>query len=230
MRTIKINVKGTIISNDDKMIYDWFEMDSTCPRDIEESLNKAKKNEEIEVIINSGGGSVFAGSEIYSLLKEYRGKITGKIVGLAASATSVIAMGCDILKISPTAQLMIHRASMISAGNSEDFAKGAEVLEGIDKSIANAYILKTGLKQDELLDMMSKETWLDAKTAKEKGFADEILFDEDNKIVASFNSGVIPQQIINKLRNEFKNNKEEKRINEKELEIAKAKLNLQLKL
>lgn len=123
MRTIKINVKGTIISNDDKMIYDWFEMDSTCPRDIEESLNKAKKNEEIEVIINSGGGSVFAGSEIYSLLKEYRGKITGKIVGLAASATSVIAMGCDILKISPTAQLMIHRASMISAGNSEDFCK-----------------------------------------------------------------------------------------------------------
>ncbi|MBY6799536.1 Clp protease ClpP [Clostridium botulinum] len=227
---MKINVKGTIISNDDKMVYDWFEMDSTCPRDIEKALSEAKKNEEIEVIINSGGGSVFAGSEIYSLLKEYKGKITGKIVGLAASATSVIAMGCDILKISPTAQLMIHRASMISAGNSEDFAKGAEVLEGIDKSIANAYILKTGLKQDELLDMMSKETWLDAKTAKEKGFADEILFDEDNKIVASFNSGVIPPQIINKLRNEFKNNKEEKQINEKELEIAKAKLNLQLNL
>nr|DAJ91741.1 MAG TPA: Putative ATP dependent Clp protease [Caudoviricetes sp.] len=209
------------------MVYDWFEMDSTCPRDIEKALDKAKKNEEIEVIINSGGGSVFAGSEIYSLLKEYKGKITGKIVGLAASATSVIAMGCDILKISPTAQLMIHRASMISVGNSEDFAKGAEVLEGIDKSIANAYILKTGLKQDELLDMMSKETWLDAKTAKEKGFADEVLFDEDNKIVASFNSGVIPPQIINKLRNEFK---EEKQINEKELEIAKAKLNLQLNL
>ncbi|MDU4545320.1 MAG: Clp protease ClpP [Clostridium botulinum] len=224
---MKINIKGTIISNDDKMVYDWFEMDSTCPRDIEKALDKAKKNEEIEVIINSGGGSVFAGSEIYSLLKEYKGKITGKIVGLAASATSVIAMGCDILKISPTAQLMIHRASMISVGNSEDFAKGAEVLEGIDKSIANAYILKTGLKQDELLDMMSKETWLDAKTAKEKGFADEVLFDEDNKIVASFNSGVIPPQIINKLRNEFK---EEKQINEKELEIAKAKLNLQLNL
>ncbi|ENK0837122.1 Clp protease ClpP [Clostridium botulinum] len=224
---MKINVKGTIISNDDKMVYDWFEMDSTCPRDIEKALDKAQKNEEIEVIINSGGGSVFAGSEIYSLLKEYKGKITGKIVGLAASATSVIAMGCDILKISPTAQLMIHRASMISAGNSEDFAKGAEVLEGIDKSIANAYILKTGLKQDELLDMMSKETWLDAKTAKEKGFIDEIMFDEDNKIVASFNSGVIPPQIINKLRNEFK---EEKQINEKELEIAKAKLNLQLNL
>ncbi|ENK1244730.1 Clp protease ClpP [Clostridium botulinum] len=227
---MKINIKGTIISNDDKMVYDWFEMDSTCPRDIEKALDKAKKNEEIEVIINSGGGSVFAGSEIYSLLKEYKGKITGKIVGLAASATSVIAMGCDILKISPTAQLMIHRASMISAGNSEDFAKGAEVLEGIDKSIANAYILKTGLKQDELLDLMAKETWLDAKTAKEKGFADEIMFDKDNKIVASFDSGIIPPQIINKLRNKFKNNKEEKQINGKELEIAKAKLNLQLNL
>ncbi|EPY2283499.1 head maturation protease, ClpP-related [Clostridium sporogenes] len=224
---MKINVKGTIISNDDKMFYNWFEMDSTCPKDIEEALNKSKKNEEIEVIINSGGGDVFAGSEIYSLLKDHKGKVTGKIVGLCASSASIIAMGIENLKMSPTAQIMIHRASMISAGNSEDFAKGAEVLEGIDKSIANAYILKTGLKQDELLDMMSKETWLDAKTAKEKGFVDEIMFDEDNKIVASFNSGVIPQQIINKLRNEFK---EEKQINEKELEIAKAKLNLQLNL
>nr|WP_205607844.1 head maturation protease, ClpP-related [Clostridium sporogenes] len=212
------------------MIYDWFEMDSTCPRDIEEALDKAKKNEEIEVIINSGGGSVFAGSEIYSLLKEYKGKITGKIVGLAASSASIIAMGCEILKISPTGQLMIHRASMINTGNSEDFEKSAEILKGIDKSIANAYILKTGLKQDELLDLMAKETWLDAKTAKNMGFIDEIMFDEDNKIVASFNSGVIPPQIINKLRNEFKNNKEEKQINEKELEIAKAKLNLQLNL
>ncbi|NFF69367.1 Clp protease ClpP, partial [Clostridium sporogenes] len=73
----------------------------------------------------------------------------------------------------------------------------------------------------------AKETWLDAKTAKNMGFIDEIMFDEDNKIVASFNSGVIPPQIINKLRNEFK---EEKQINEKELEIAKAKLNLQLNL
>ncbi|NFT02258.1 Clp protease ClpP [Clostridium sporogenes] len=227
---MKINVKGTIISNDDKMIYDWFEMDSTCPKDIEESLDKAKKNEEIEVIINSGGGSVFAGSEIYSLLKDHKGKITGKIVGLAASSASIIAMGCEILKISPTGQLMIHRASMINTGNSEDFEKSAEILKGIDKSIANAYILKTGLKQDELLDLMAKETWLDAKTAKNMGFIDEIMFDEDNKIVASFNSGVIPPQIINKLRNEFKNNKEEKQINEKELEIAKAKLNLQLNL
>ncbi|NFL80332.1 Clp protease ClpP [Clostridium sporogenes] len=224
---MKINVKGTIISNDDKMIYDWFEMDSTCPKDIEESLDKAKKNEEIEVIINSGGGSVFAGSEIYSLLKDHKGKITGKIVGLAASSASIIAMGCEILKISPTGQLMIHRASMINTGNSEDFEKSAEILKGIDKSIANAYILKTGLKQDELLDLMAKETWLDAKTAKNMGFIDEIMFDEDNKIVASFNSGVIPPQIINKLRNEFK---EEKQINEKELEIAKAKLNLQLNL
>ncbi|NFV35351.1 head maturation protease, ClpP-related [Clostridium sporogenes] len=224
---MKINVKGTIISNDDKMIYNWFDMDSTCPKDIEEALNKAKKNEEIEVIINSGGGSVFAGSEIYSLLKEYKGKITGKIVGLAASSASIIAMGCEILKISPTGQLMIHRASMINTGNSEDFEKSAEILKGIDKSIANAYILKTGLKQDELLDLMAKETWLDAKTAKNMGFIDEIMFDEDNKIVASFNSGVIPPQIINKLRNEFK---EEKQINEKELEIAKAKLNLQLNL
>nr|WP_205912119.1 head maturation protease, ClpP-related [Clostridium sporogenes] len=209
------------------MIYNWFDMDSTCPKDIEEALNKAKKNEEIEVIINSGGGSVFAGSEIYSLLKEYKGKITGKIVGLAASSASIIAMGCEILKISPTGQLMIHRASMINTGNSEDFEKSAEILKGIDKSIANAYILKTGLKQDELLDLMAKETWLDAKTAKNMGFIDEIMFDEDNKIVASFNSGVIPPQIINKLRNEFK---EEKQINEKELEIAKAKLNLQLNL
>ncbi|NFO71577.1 Clp protease ClpP [Clostridium botulinum] len=228
---MKINIKGTIISNDDKMVYDWFEMESTCPRDIEKALDKAKKNEEIEVIINSGGGSVFAGSEIYSLLKDHKSKVTGKIVGLCASAVSVIAMGVDNLKMSPTAQIMIHSASMITGGNSADFEKGAEILKGIDKSIANAYILKTGLKQDELLDLMAKETWLDAKTAKEKGFVDEIMFDEDNKIVASFDSGIIPPQIINKIRNELKNKKSEENIdNEEELKIAKAKLQLQLKL
>ncbi|MHB9950781.1 peptidase [Clostridium botulinum] len=230
---MKINVKGTIISNDDKRVYDWFEMDSTCPRDIEKALFTAKKNEEIEVVINSGGGDVFVGSEIYSLLKDHKGKITGKIVGLAASAASVIAMGCETLKISPTAQIMIHRASMVSAGNSEDFEKGAEILKGIDKSIANAYILKTGLKQDELLDLMAKETWLDAKTAKEKGFIDEIMFDEDNKIVASFDSGIIPPQIISKLRNELKSKKTQEKENikdEEELKIAKAKMQLQLNL
>lgn len=230
---MKIDVKGVIVSDSDKWIYEWLDISATSPKDIYKAINKANSNEEIEVTINSGGGDVFAGSEIYTALKDYKGKVIGKIVGLAASAASVIAMGCNELKISPTAQIMIHKASMVSAGNSEDFEKGAEVLKGIDKSISNAYMLKTGLNQEELLNLMSKETWLDAQTAKEKGFVNSIMFEDENKFTASITDNMLPQKVIDKLRNELKSkmedDKEPKKDNSKEqIEIAKAKLKLQL--
>ncbi|MBO8759618.1 ATP-dependent Clp protease proteolytic subunit, partial [Staphylococcus aureus] len=105
---MKINVKGAIIPNDDKWIYEMLEMDATSPKDIADSLPDT--NEDIDVIINSGGGDVYSGSEIYTSLKTYPGKVNIKIVGVAASAASVIAMAGDHIEISPTAQIMIHNA------------------------------------------------------------------------------------------------------------------------
>lgn len=210
----KINIKGVIIFNDYKWIYDLFDLDSTCPKDVEEALEEAS-GEDVEVHINSGGGYVDAGSEIYTILKDYSGRVNVKIVGLAASAASIIAMAGDKVQISPTGQLMIHNVSSGAWGDYRDMEHEAEVLKNYNKSIANAYILKTGMKQEELLDLMDKETWLNAQQAKGYGFVDEIMFDEGNQLVAN-NGNLIPPNVINKIKNLLLEAKENKSNGQKE--------------
>jgi len=202
----KINIKGAIVSNDVKWIYDWFEMDATSPRDVENALEEAN-GEEVEVEINSGGGSVYAGSEIYTALKNYKGNTVGRIVGVAASAASVAGMGVNRLEISPTAQIMIHNVSSIVQGDYRALGHEADVIKNYNTSIANAYVLKTGMPESEILAMMDKETWLNAQQAKEKGFVDAVMFDETNQLVASImtNNQLLPKEIIDKMRNEKKN-------------------------
>lgn len=196
----RIDVKGVIVSNDDKWIYDYFEMDSTSPNDITDALRDTM--EPVEVVINSGGGNVFAGSEIYSTLKEHSAGVTVKIVGLAASAASVIAMAGQKVKIAPTAQIMIHNVSTYAAGDYRDLKHESNVLENYNKSICSAYVLKTGKEESELLEMMNAETWLNAKEAKEYGFADEVMFDEQiPNLAASLTTTMLPENVINKIRN-----------------------------
>ncbi len=202
----KIKIKGPIVSNNVKWIYDWFDMEATCPKDIETALSEAN-GEEIEIEINSGGGLVFVGSEIYTTLKEYNGKKTVKVVGVAASAASVIAMSGDVVKISPTAQLMIHNARNNAEGDYRDMEHQADVLKNVNKSIANAYILKTGMNQEDLLSLMDEETWLNAQQAKELGFADEIMFDDSNQLVASTTNIMLPPEVISKMINTVKDTK-----------------------
>lgn len=204
----KVQIKGPIVSSSVKWIYEWFDMEATSPKDIEAALVEAN-GEDLEIEINSGGGDVYAGSEIYTALKDYKGKKTVKIVGRAASAASVIAMAGDTVKISPTAQIMIHNVSSYAEGDYRDMEHQAEVLKNYNKSIANAYILKTGMKQQELLSLMDKETWLNAQRAKEYGFADEVMFDDDNQLVASVNNIMLPPEVINKIRNSVKSNGKE---------------------
>lgn len=200
----KIKIKGVIIPNDYKWIYDLFEVDSTCPKDIEDALENAN-GEDIEAEINSGGGDVYSGSEIYTIIKAYSGKTIGKIMGLAASAASVIAMAFDTLIMSPTAQIMIHNVSSYASGDYRDFQHEADVLKNYNTSIANAYILKTGMSKEELLALMDQESWFTAQQALDKKFVDEIMFDESNKLVASASSTqIIPLNVINKMRNELK--------------------------
>lgn len=200
--TVKINVKGAIVGNDYKEIYDFYEMESTSPNDVLSVL--PENNEPVEVIINSGGGHIDAGSEIYSTLKEYKGDVTVKIVGLAASAASVIAMAGNKVIISPTAQLMIHNVSSIAQGDYNEMLHQAGVLQEMNRSIANAYILKTGKSETEILDLMNKETWLSAKSALQEGFVDEIMgVSSENMsdfLVASSNANILPFSVIEKYR------------------------------
>lgn len=197
----KVKIKGSIVSDDVIWIYDLFGIDATSPRTVNKVIDELN-GEDIEVEINSGGGDVFAGSEIYTALKRYPGNVKMDIVGIAASAASVIAMAGDTVRISPTAQIMIHNVSSRASGDYRVMQHEADVLENYNKSIANAYILKTGLSQEKLLELMNEETWLNAQQAKELGFVDEVMFDEGNQLVASAANGfVFPPEVINKIRN-----------------------------
>lgn len=197
----KINVKGPIISNDDQWIYDLFDIEATSPSAVQKQLDAAG-DEDIEVDINSGGGSVFAGSEIYTALKSHTRNVTTQVVGLAASAASVIAMAGNKVIMAPTAQLMIHNVSAYGAGDYRDLEHTAGILKNANQSIANAYMLKTGMNQDELLSMMDAETWMTSQQALEKGFIDEVMFNEAPSLVASAGlAGMLPNEVINKIRN-----------------------------
>ena len=169
-----INIRCDIVSNDDKWIYDWFGIDATCPNDVKSIMEAAQEQEPIEVLVNSGGGSVMAGQEIYTTLKG-SDRVTIKIQSLAGSAASMVAMAGKS-QISPVAMIMIHNVSMHGAsGDYHDMQKNAEILKQMNSAIANAYTEKTGMGQEEILKLMDRETWLTANQCLEYGFVDEIM-------------------------------------------------------
>lgn len=201
----KIDVKGPIVDNDTGWMYDWLGLDYVSPKSINSVLKDEEfdPDEDVEVNVASNGGDVFAASEIYAALRNVKGKVTVNIQGLAASAASFIAMAGDEVNIAPTAQIMIHKASFGNTyGNSDDMTHNAGVLEGLDVSISNAYQLKTGKSQADLLQMMSNETWLTAQQAIDQGFADSIMFvDENTPLVTNDIAGIPDKQAVNKLLN-----------------------------
>lgn len=196
----KIDIKGDIVDNDTGEFFDYFGMSSVYPKKVQQAIEN-DEDEEIILDVASNGGDVFSASEIYTMLKSSGKNIVVNIQGLAASAASVIAMAGNTVNISPTAQLMIHKASVVGVGNADDFEHEAKVLNGIDESIASAYELKTGMKQEDLLQMMASETWLNAKEAVDKGFADNIMFSNESIVVTNSINHIPSKQAINKFKN-----------------------------
>lgn len=194
-----INIKGTIINDGDKWIYDLFDEPSCCPSDIHQAFENLADDEEIQVVINSPGGDIFAASEIYDLLASAK-NASIKVV-YAASAASYIACACKS-EIVPTGMFMIHNVSSYASGDYNDMSHSSDVLLTASKAIASAYRLKTGMNEDELISMMDKETWLTAEQAVEKGFIDNVSDYQNNsnaRLAASL-TGLIPQKIVAELK------------------------------
>ena len=184
-----INIRGDIVGNDDKWIYDWFDMDATCPKDVTDIIQTAEEGEEIEVLINSGGGSVMAGQEIYSALAKSRNVII-RIQSMAGSAAGVVAMAGHST-ISPVAMIMIHNVSLSGAsGDYHDMQKNAEILKQMNAAMASAYTQKSGRPLDEILKLMDKETWLTANQCLDYGFVDEIETGQQSVIYTNSYSGM----------------------------------------
>ncbi len=150
----------------------WFDDDVT-PQLFKDELNSGTGD--ITVWINSPGGDCVAAAQIYNMLSNYKGKVTVKIDGIAASAASVIAMAGDTVLVSPVSMLMIHNPATIAFGDHAEMQKAIDMLSEVKESIINAYVLKTGLSRPKLSHLMDAETWMDANKAVELGFADEIM-------------------------------------------------------
>ena len=163
-RTLFLN--GTIAEES------WFDDDVT-PQLFKDELMSGSGN--ITVWINSPGGDCVAAAQIYNMLMDYKGDVTVKIDGIAASAASVIAMAGTKVLVSPVSMLMIHNPMTAAFGNSDEMQKAIEMLGSVKDSIINAYEIKTGLSRAKLSHLMDAETWMDANKAVELGFADEIM-------------------------------------------------------
>ena len=129
----------------------------------------------VTVNINSPGGDMFEGLAIYNLLREHKGEINVKVIGLAASAASVIAMAGDTVQIARAAFLMIHNAWVVAVGNRNDLREYADTLEPFDRAMADIYAARTGQDGKAMGKLMDKETWIGGADAIEEGFADEFL-------------------------------------------------------
>lgn len=178
------NEEGRILYFDGYIAQDsWFDDDIT-PKQFKSELTNSEGD--IVVWLNSPGGDVFAASQIYNMLKEYNGKVTVKIDGIAASAASVIAMAGSEILMSPVAMMMIHNPATVIYGEASDLQSGIDMLSEVKESIINAYEQKTSLPRNKISKMMDAETWFSAQKAVELGFADKVLYEDSEEVTDGF--------------------------------------------
>lgn len=191
----RIKLKGPLIANNSREAYDYWGLESISAIALEEAL--PDDNSDVVLEVNSNGGLVTVGSEIYTMLRNYSGQVTVEVTGMAASAASVAIMGADKVLISPTAQIMIHKALLgYVAGNSDDLDRASNALKSSDQAIVNAYVAKTGKSEEEIMELMTNETYMSAQEAVKNGFADEVMTFDTLEAVASLGSGMLPQAVI----------------------------------
>lgn len=181
---MRVNLNGIVAADDDQEVYDWFGIGAFSPRVVRQAIADNPPEEELIFEINSPGGNVFAGGEIYSVLASAgeNGVWTrAEIQSLAASAASYLCLGCCEVLISPVAQMILHLPSIATKGDRTEHLRSIQMLDSIRESILNAYELRSGNRADraEFRRLMNSETWLTAQEAVSLGLADNILYQDE---------------------------------------------------
>ena len=202
---MKISIRGPIVSSNQHRFYQWYGMEATSPKSVADALAKGN-GERAEVEINSGGGEIFAASEIYTALRNYAGGVLVRIVGLAASAASIIAMAGES-EMTPTGMMMIHNVQSSADGDYRQMEHTAGVLRDANHAIISAYVAKTGRPEAEIAAMMDAETWITAQRAVELGLVDRVMqLDTGQKpMAAGFYSGMLSEDALKRAENFLKN-------------------------
>ena len=208
----EIQIKGDIVVNEYREFYDWFGWECTCPQTVKDIIDATPENELIDVYINSPGGHVTAGQEIYSLLRQDK-RTRIHIQGMACSSASIIAMAGHS-DMSPVAMLMVHNVSGGASGDFHEMEKAQRELKSMNEALAGAYAEKTGMDMQKLLQLMDKETWLTANQCIEMGFVDEIDKPaQTNMYVNAYESGLrMTDEMLNKAKSEMAKASENEKI------------------
>lgn len=166
--------EDNIISIYDVIGQDWWSGEGVTSKRIAAALRRIGEKD-VVVNLNSPGGDFFEGIAIYNLLREHPHKVTVKVMGLAASAASIIAMAGDDIQISEIGFLMVHNAWAVAVGNRNDLREAADTLEPFDDAMAGLYAARAGVEKAEAASWMDKETWFNGTQAIEIGLADSYL-------------------------------------------------------
>lgn len=209
MKTYRL--AGPVVTNEEAVFYEMFDTDCISAKAVHKMLADSN-GDDVTFNLNSVGGSVFDGNEIYTMLKNYSGRVIVNITGLAASIASVIMLGADEINISKAAHVMIHKVSAFSVGgDSDSIQRTLNRVTASEKAIAELYASRTGIATDEILKMMFEETWFTADEAVEKGFADHVIAEQDIGsigLVASYDETLAEfndfQEVINLLKSQMK--------------------------
>lgn len=215
---MKIEAKGPIISDEEAWFYDWLGWKCTNPSKVAKILEEAA-GDEVLLEINSTGGSVMAGYEIYKNLKDYAGKVTAHII-VACSAATFLACAADDVRISDGGIFMIHNVQSYTEGDYRDMQMEAEALKQFNEGIINIYERKTGKGREELQQLMDRNTYMGPELAIEYGFVDGYIYEKTQAkkqegmaafvhSVAASSTPLIPADKLRDLAVALKNNVKE---------------------
>lgn len=172
---IEFHFNGDMLTDDYAEIWRYFgENSNVCPADIRELCARAD-GDDITLYFNSDGGALVAGTEIYSILREYKGRVTAHIQSRAASSATVAMMACDRIVAEAVALVLIHNPSTYAAGDANALRMTADELDSVKNAIMNAYTGRMNKSREEISALMDRDIWLDAHAAKEAGLIDEII-------------------------------------------------------
>lgn len=170
-----IALRGTLVDNDsaDVLRY-WGWRDIVSPMDIAQALDEAG-GEDVTLLVNSGGGSLPVGNEIYSILRRYQGKTEALVQGMAASAATVAMCGCSVIRSEPGALLCYHNPSLAANGDWQVHKKTAEELKNCAEAVLNIYEMRSHRTREQLAALLDKDKLISPQQAMEYGLIDEIV-------------------------------------------------------
>ena len=172
---MEINIRGELVDNDSADILRWYGwLDIACPMDVSRALAEAG-GEEVTLLVNSPGGDMTVGTEIYSLLRRYTGRTVALVQGFAASAATLLLQGATVRQAEPGALICVHNPSLMAEGDYQELKGAYDSAKNAREAILDIYTQRSGAERVTLGNLMDKDIWISAGQAAEYGLLDEVL-------------------------------------------------------